>query len=96
MIKPNTTAHLQMNNQQTAAHPSFKPNISIETRENSDVTKFLIVHIDWDGTSRTPLVNFPRENLKKIGHRLYIWSPYVGGKVSPISIVYVYTDIFER
>ena len=51
------------------------------------------VRIDWGGQSKTPLMIFPRELLKKVACRFFIGSPEIGGKVLPNSIIYGYKEI---
>ena len=76
-----------------ATHPRFKLKVTIEPSDNDDVTEVVSVHVDWGNKSKTPLLNFPREVLKKIAHRLYIGSPHIGGKIAPHSIVHGYTEV---
>ena len=76
-----------------ATHPRFKLKVTIEPSDNDDVTEVVSVHVDWGTKSKTPILNFPREVLKKIAHRLYIGSPHIGGKIAPHSIVHGYTEV---
>ena len=86
-------------NQATNSHirstfkPRFKLKVNIESNHNGDVTEITHVHLDWGGQSKTPLLNFLREILKQIGHRLYIRSPHISGKISPRSTVNGFTEV---
>ena len=78
-----------------SSNPRFKMSVTIEHNDNDIVEEIINVHIDWGGLSKTPLLNFPNEILKKIVHRLYIGSAHIGGKVTHNSVVRGYTDIIK-
>ena len=78
-----------------SSNPRFKMSVTIEHNDNDIVEEIINVHIDWGGLSKTPLLNFPNEILKKIAHRLYIGSAHIGGKVTPNSVVRGYTEIIK-
>ena len=51
------------------------------------------MHIDWGGQHKIPVIDFSREQFKKVACRFFIGSPEIGGKLMPNSIIYGYTKI---
>ena len=92
-----TQAHnnTELTNTRESLYPRFKMKVNIEYNDNDVVGENVNVHIDWGGDSKTPLLNFPNEILKKVAHRLYIGSAHIGGKVSSNSVVMGYTEIMK-
>ena len=50
------------------------------------------INIDWGGTEKTPLKNFPQAVIQNVATRLLFGVANIGGKVSPASIVKGYTE----
>ena len=76
-----------------ASRPRFCLNVKIELYGVHEIPEVIQFHVDWGGISITPLLNVPREILKKIAHHLFLGSPHIGGRLSSTSIVDRYTEI---
>ena len=63
-------------NSRVESKPTFNLICDIEYGDNDDyMIEEVNVRIDWGGQSKTPLMTFPRELLKKVACRLFIGSP---------------------
>ena len=61
----------------------------METSDEDEVSAMLEFHTNWGGISRTPLLNFSREIMKKTIYYLFLASPHIGWKVAPNSTICV-------
>ena len=60
--------NIELTNTRESLYPRFKMKVNIEYNDNDVVGENVNVHIDWGGDSKTPLLNFPNEILKKVAY----------------------------
>ena len=71
-----------------------RPRCTIKSNNHGDnISEEVDVHIDWGGSSKTPLSSYPHDVLWKVAYRLFVGLPTMGGKVLPDSIIHGYTEI---
>ena len=77
------------------SRPRFILKATFEDTDNENEIRNINVKVDWGGITRTPVLNFPHELLKRIANRLFIGSPHIGGKVDTNSSIPGYTEIVK-
>ena len=46
----------------------------VEPSDKDEVPEIAEFHVNWGGISRTPLLNFPKETMKKIAYCMFLGS----------------------
>ena len=76
------------------SRPRLKLIYEIDYIDNDqEITEEVNINIDWEGSSKTSLLDYSLGILKKIAHRWFIGYPYICGKISPYFSVSGYTEI---
>ena len=76
-----------------SSRPRYFLYTKFEETDNENETRTIHLGVNWGGNSRTPMLNFPHDLLKKIANRLFIGSPNFGGKIDTNTHIPGYTEI---